>query len=249
MELRNEYTSISEAQFIPGSDTFLIKIIGPGWGSSGFYSKEVLKNSARLYSAGVHMYLNHATASELKERPERDLNSLAGYLNKDGAWWDENGPMGAGLYQEAKVFPKHLEFIRTASKIIGVSHYVLGKTRTGIIDGRTGPIVESIDTVLSVDFVTRPGAGGGIAESSRPGITGSSGIDAGTLSLYESYCENMKPETARAVIFSLTGIQIPDENLPNISAGRMSEADNLLIQSYVDSGMSEQTAFKIVRGL
>ena len=109
--------------------------------------------------------------------------------------------------------------------------------------------MESIDTVLSVDFVTRPGAGGGIAESSRPGITISSGIDAGTLALYESYCENMKPETARAVIFSLTGIQIPDESSADISAGRMSEADRLLIQSYVDSGMMRETAVKIVSGL
>ena len=148
MELRNEYTSISEAQFIPGSDTFLIKIIGPGWGSSGFYSKEVLKNSARLYSAGVHMYLNHSTRSEQKERPERDLNDLAGYLNRDSAWYDENGHLGPGLYQECRVFPKHLEFIKSAAKIIGVSHYVLGKTRNGIADGRTGPIVESIDDVF-----------------------------------------------------------------------------------------------------
>ena len=59
------------------------------------------------------MYLNHATASELKERPERDLNSLAGYLNKDGAWWDEDGHLGPGLYQECRVFPN----ISNSSKV------------------------------------------------------------------------------------------------------------------------------------
>lgn len=250
MILNNEFIPISEAGFIPGSDTLLIKIIGAGWGSSGYYSKEVLKNSARLYSTGTRMFMNHPTKTEQRERPERSVEDLAGYLNKESAWWDENGPLGPGLYQQCRVFPRFLNIIQDAAKIIGISHYVLGRTRTGQADGRTGPIVDSIDEVVSVDFVTRAGAGGGIiTEAERPGrIMNHPGVDDATWQLYESYRQNMSDSAARAVIYSLTGIQIPDENQSGIS-GSLTEADEMLIQSYVESGMRRETAVKIVTGL
>ena len=41
--------------------TIPIKIIDPGWGSSGYYSREVLQQAvnARVYAAGLQMYWTH----------------------------------------------------------------------------------------------------------------------------------------------------------------------------------------------
>ena len=49
-----------------------IQIITPGWGSSGYYSAEVLQEAAanKVIPAGTHMYLNHASESERTDRPE-----------------------------------------------------------------------------------------------------------------------------------------------------------------------------------
>jgi len=152
---------LSESAF--NSDgTFPVRIIAEGWGSSGFYSKKILTKSAGLYKSGTKMFINHASRAELKERPERDLNQLAAYFIEDQATWQDNGIYGPGLYQTAKALPNYADFIKEAAPVIGVSHFVLGKTRIGEAGGKTGPIVESIDAVLSVDFVTQPGAKGSI---------------------------------------------------------------------------------------
>lgn len=152
---------LSESAF--NSDgTFPVRIIAEGWGSSGFYSKKILTKSAGLYKSGTKMFINHASRAELKERPERDLNQLAAYFVEDQATWQDNGIYGPGLYQTAKALPNYADFIKEAAPVIGVSHFVLGKTRIGEAGGKTGPIVESIDAVLSVDFVTQPGAKGSI---------------------------------------------------------------------------------------
>lgn len=150
-----------ESAFKPDG-TFPVRIIAEGWGSSGFYSKKILNKSAGLYKSGTKMFVNHASRAELKERPERDLNQLAAYFIEDQATWQDNGIYGPGLYQTAKALPNYADFLKEAAPVIGVSHFVLGKTRIGEAGGKTGPIVESIDAVLSVDFVTQPGAKGSI---------------------------------------------------------------------------------------
>lgn len=150
-----------ESAFNPDG-TFPVRIIAEGWGSSGYYSKKVLKDAAGLYKSGTKMFINHPTRSELKERPERDLNQLAAYFIDETAVWKDDGIYGPGLYQTAKALPNYAEFLKEAAPVIGVSHFVLGKTRNGEVDGRKGPIVESIDVVLSTDFVTQPGAKGSI---------------------------------------------------------------------------------------
>ena len=160
-ELAGDVIPLSEAAF-RSDGTFLVKIIGEGWGASGYYSKKVLSEAAGLYKKGTRMFINHPTRSEIKERPERDLNQLAAYFTKESATWDDNGPYGPGLYQEAKALPNYAEFLKEAAPVIGVSHYVLGGIRQGEAAGRSGPIVEKINGVISVDFVTVPGAKGSI---------------------------------------------------------------------------------------
>jgi len=148
--------------------TIPIKIIDPGWGSSGYYSREVLQQAvnARVYAAGLQMYWNHPSKSDEKERPERDLRDLAGVLTED-AQWQETGPKGPGIYARARVFSAYRDAVAEMGPYIGLSHYVWGESKTGEAEGKKGDIITRIVAARSVDFVTMPGRGGGIAEAFR----------------------------------------------------------------------------------
>ncbi|HOR32901.1 MAG TPA: hypothetical protein PK391_10865, partial [Syntrophales bacterium] len=148
--------------------TIPIKIIDPGWGSSGYYSREVLQQAAnaRVYAAGLQMYWNHPSKTDEKERPERDLRDLAGVLTED-ARWDEQGPKGPGLYSRAKVFSAYRDHVAEMGPYIGLSHYVWGESKQGEAEGKKGEIITRIVAARSVDFVTVPGRGGAIAEAFR----------------------------------------------------------------------------------
>lgn len=148
--------------------TIPIKIIDPGWGSSGYYSREVLQQAvnARVYAAGTQMFWNHPSKTDEKDRPERDLRDLAGVLTED-AWWDEHGPKGPGVYARAKVFSPYRDAVAEMGPYIGLSHYVWGESRTGEAEGKKGDIITRIVAARSVDFVTVPGRGGAIAEAFR----------------------------------------------------------------------------------
>ena len=57
------HTQILEAN---SDGSFLVQVISPGWGSSGYYSSEVLEaaGKAKVWPAGCHMYFDHPDASE-----------------------------------------------------------------------------------------------------------------------------------------------------------------------------------------
>lgn len=145
-----------------------IKIIDAGWGSSGYYSKETLQKavSEGVYHKGLQMYWNHPSASEEKDRPERNLRDLAAVQTSD-AYWDENGKKGPGVYADAKVFSAYRDSVSEMGPHIGLSHYVWGESKTGEAEGRKGTIITHIAAARSVDFVTMPGRGGAIAEAFR----------------------------------------------------------------------------------
>lgn len=163
-ELVSEAVPLTEAA---SGGNIPIKIIQAGWGSSGYYSKEVLqRDGPKAFKAGLHMYVDHPTPQEEASRPERSLKDLAAVLASD-AQWMENGKAGPGLYATAKVFGDHASTISERAKSIGVSIRALGQARAGEAEGRKGPIIEAITTGKSVDFVTLPGAGGAVLTESR----------------------------------------------------------------------------------
>jgi hypothetical protein len=148
-----------------------IKIIQPGWGSSGYYSKKLLENSASKYRAGTLMFWDHPTESEEKERPERSLRDVAGVLISDGTF-KEDGKAGPGIYALAKPFPEFRTNIEAMGKYIGISHRARGLREQGEAEGKKGPVIKNITEVASVDFVTVPGAGGQVVslfESAKNG--------------------------------------------------------------------------------
>jgi len=144
--------------------TIPVKIIQPGWGSSGFYSPELLeRDGPRVFKKGLKMFWDHPTITEEAERPERSLRDLAAELVAD-ARWVEAGPGGPGLYADAKVFEAFGPAIDELAPHIGVSIRALGKAEPGEAEDREGRIVTEIVSAHSVDFVTTPGAGGRVLE-------------------------------------------------------------------------------------
>jgi hypothetical protein len=141
-----------------------LKLITPGWGSSGYYSPELLeRDGAKAFPKGTKNFWNHQTDAEEAARPEGDLRDLASVLTED-AHWKPNGPAGPGLYARAKVFEQFRQPVDDLAKHIGVSIRATGKAKEGTADGRKGPIIQELNRGISVDYVTTPGAGGQILQ-------------------------------------------------------------------------------------
>lgn len=140
--------------------TIGVKIIAPGWGSSGYYPAEVLqRDGPKVFISGLKMYWNHPTPTEEAERPERDLRDLAAELVSPARWVTDH-PAGPGLYADAKVFEAYQPPVDDLAQHIGVSIRAIGKGAPGSAEGRQGNIIQEITAARSVDFVTTPGAGG-----------------------------------------------------------------------------------------
>lgn len=143
-----------------GTGRLLVQLITPGWGSTGYYTPEVLQEAAseQLFAAGTHMYLDHPTFTESVERPTRSVRDLAGVLVEDAVW------DGQALVAQARVFDTYRHTIAELADTIGVSVRGSAEVSEGEAEGRRGRIVERIDEVASVDFVTKAGRGGRIIE-------------------------------------------------------------------------------------
>ena len=140
--------------------TIPVKLIAPGWGSMGFYGKDVLqRDGPSIFKKGTPMMWNHATESEDQQRPEGDLNNMAAILTED-AHWEDKGAKGPGLYSKAKVFSDYATQVAEKGPHIGVSINAAVRAHEGTIEGRTGRIVDKFVHAYSTDFVTKAGAGG-----------------------------------------------------------------------------------------
>jgi hypothetical protein len=163
LELAGDLVPLTE-KAVRTDGTTSIRIISPGWGSSGYYGADVLKRDGpAAFPAGTHMYMDHPTAQEEADRPERSLKDLAATLTT-AATWKDAGADGPGLYAEAKLRSDLAPLIEELAPSIGVSIRALGKAKQGEAEGRKGAIVESIQSGRSVDFVTLPGRGGRVLD-------------------------------------------------------------------------------------
>jgi len=141
----------------------LVQFIDPGWGASGYYSKEVLEAAAtnRVIPKGTHMYADHPTATENLERPVRSVRDLVAVVQEDAYALPETG----ALVGEVQVVPGWQPFVETVFEDIGVSIRGDATAEVGEAEGRRGDIIEQIAApVRSVDFVTRAGRGGRVLQ-------------------------------------------------------------------------------------
>lgn len=133
------------------------KVIESGWGSSGYYGASMLAEyGPKVFKSGTKVFMNHPSASEASDRPERDVHQLAGKLTTD-AVFRENG-----LYAEIEFYSHYAPVIEEMMDDVGLSIHALGNAVEGEAEGRQGPIIESLveDPFTSVDVVTVAGAGG-----------------------------------------------------------------------------------------
>jgi hypothetical protein len=156
-----ETAVISEAAAAAAKKTgrMMVQFISPGWGSSGYYSSEVLEQAAadKVIPAGTHMYADHPTDTELLERPVRSVKDLMAVTTEDAHLSSDGALVG-----EVQVVPQWRELVETVKDAIGVS---IRGSATDIVpgeaEGRSGMIIEGLAApVTSVDFVTRAGRGG-----------------------------------------------------------------------------------------
>jgi hypothetical protein len=144
-----------------GSKTFPVTLIRAGQGDSAYYPAGVLKRDGpKAFKAGTQMYWDHPTEAEEADRPEGSLRNLVGKLTKD-ATWDE---ATQSLVSEAMVYdPRYVDTVKTLAvhdNSFGVSIRALGKKKLSQVNGKPTEVMESRAKAISVDFVTRVGAGG-----------------------------------------------------------------------------------------
>jgi hypothetical protein len=86
-ELLQETAVITEAAAAAAAESgrMRIQFISPGWGSSGYYSPQVLEQAVtdRVIPAGTHMYADHPTETEDLERPVRSIKDLMAVTVED----------------------------------------------------------------------------------------------------------------------------------------------------------------------
>ena len=163
-EITGSITAISESDSTgAGGNVATVTVIRPGFNLSKqrYYPPETLQRDARLFE-GAKMYVNHPTAQEEFLRPEGDLFNWGGIL-KDVRVAEDGSVQG-------RAFIHHPQLRQLMSNLrengfinsVGVSIRAICQAAKKVIDDVETTVIESIMEVLSVDFVTEAGAGGGI---------------------------------------------------------------------------------------
>jgi len=162
-------TIVKEAQAgsAPTGARTLITLITPGWGSSGYYSAEVLKKAAadKVFPKGTQMHIDHNM-----EGGPGSVSTLAAALSEDARWepdWiDPDTGVKGRLAAENRVFSHKREMLAEMADVIGTSIAAGAEVSLGEAEGRQGKIIEAlVPGVLNrVDYVTVAGRGGRISE-------------------------------------------------------------------------------------
>ena len=137
------------AQQLTGRKWKVRIIKGDVQGSSAFYSKELLESHADVVKKGTRIYVDHMQPGE---RPERKAENLAGYFESDSYY--ENGD----LFAEAAIFSDKIDWVkeRAEAGMIGLSITGSGE----VVEEAGRKVARTLDTIDSVDIVTKAGAGG-----------------------------------------------------------------------------------------
>lgn len=135
-------------------------IAGDVQGSSGYYPAEVLERDGPLvFPAGTHVFFDHPSSEENWSRPERTVRDLAGAFVTAAAY-ESDAPEGAGLYANVQLFPEADTWMEPRKNSVGMSIRANGT----VADTDTGYTITSLTEGLSVDIVTRAGAGGKVLQ-------------------------------------------------------------------------------------
>ena len=207
---------------------------GPS-GKQLYYTAEALRAAAPVFE-GAKSYTNHPTEDEQRQRPERDLRDLSGFISD--VTFDEASGQLLGVWNvvDDALRTKQLNAHALGkADLFGFSINAAGETSIGTVAGKEYELVMSIAAVpgRSVDAVTEPAAKGGflttLAASVR-GVTGGQSMEpktfaelkAANASLAAVLLEAAKDEDARAV---LAGMKASAELIESVMAERKTLAE------------------------
>lgn len=159
-QIREASTSFAATPVEGKPGRFLIDLITPGWGSSGYYSADVLEQAAtdNVFAAGLHMHIDHQSLEEQYAQPAGSLKDFAAVLGENAVW------TGTALAAQVNAFSPYAPLLKEMKDHIGVSIRAGAEVSQGEAEGRKGQIIERIVEASSVDFVTHAGRGGRIVE-------------------------------------------------------------------------------------
>lgn len=140
-----------------GPLTVKVKLIRPGAGNKAdrhYYPAPMLKRDARRF-AGAKMY---ETDHRSEEKSTRTWVSTI----RDVSEFDADGSPVAEVVVHDPGFAERLRNLNAAAMLGRMECSILasGRVKEGQVDGQDYRIVEAIEDVQSVDWVTRAGAGG-----------------------------------------------------------------------------------------
>lgn len=172
----------ARSQAGPAGSVISVDVIRSGWNRAGsrYYPVAVVERDVpKVYGAGTQMFIDHPSSDERETRPERSLRSLAAVFLEDPHPVQEADGRVV-MRTTARVYTDWQPFLAERHDAIGVSINGGGEAEWGEAEGRHGLVLEALTAGQSVDFVTRPGAGGRIVallESARDVAT----TEAGTV--------------------------------------------------------------------
>lgn len=161
-------TEIAEAASGEGAsldkNEVVVTVLQPGFNRSGarYYPPEAVRQAVTegLFN-NRKMFVNHPSATELRERPERNLTDWVSTVKE--TWVDEeSGAIKARIKVVQNWFGDFLKQLQENDALadVGLSIFAQGQVQRKKIDGRLTDVVERFTRALSVDWVTEPGAGG-----------------------------------------------------------------------------------------
>jgi hypothetical protein len=256
---------------------------GPGnLGDRHWYTAEVLQKAvAEQVVEGAQCFLDHPTEVEDRVQPERSVLKLGGWYS-DVALGDFSDPkLGKVSAIYADLHPpvgneKVLELLRTAvqyadkfpdKSYVGLSINAIGIGEKATINGEIWNRVDHLSEVVSVDIVTRAGAGGklitfreaakmatrtrkkpnreGSARSNddpkKPKPKGVRGLrEAATLALV-AHMRGKSAEEKRKLYESFVGIDRPTQTKTFIEAGIDAAVVAKMLDDLSDSGIEQMT--------
>lgn len=121
-----------------------------------YYPKETLQRAVGHF-AGLKMFLDHQTAREEAEKPERSLEDWVATIRE--AWYEDGKIMGRVHVHDDWLWEK-LSKDKTFREHIAISINGSGKSYFREIEGQKVQVVEVLTDIKSVDWVTEPGARG-----------------------------------------------------------------------------------------
>ena len=148
---------------VDGKGVAQITVIKPGFNTSKtrYYKPEALSRDFGVFE-GVKMYADHPSKTDEENRPERSIRDWVATLKNvrvgtDGAIVGEAHVIEPWLKEK-------LSTLRDKGMLqdIGVSINAIGQATEAEIEGVRTLSVEKLIRGRSVDFVTEPGAGGGV---------------------------------------------------------------------------------------